>query len=159
MFSATICSAWAVCSREWRWRVQSEMTTLPTLDTARLRLRPYSEADIGELLPLIGTREVAATTLRIAHPYTEQDARDFLALARSGWRSRCAAMSARLAASDCASTINTSTPNWATGWESRTGDEAMRPRLRGKCCATDSKLLACIASMHRISSTIRPPAE
>src|SRR5260370_40446663 len=82
MFSATICFAWAARSREWRWRVQSEMTTLPTLDTARLRLRPYSEADIGELLPLIGTREVAATTLRIAHPYTEQDARDFLALAR-----------------------------------------------------------------------------
>jgi [ribosomal protein S5]-alanine N-acetyltransferase len=33
------------------------------------------------LLPLIGTREVAATTLRIAHPYTEQDARAFLQLA------------------------------------------------------------------------------
>jgi len=54
------------------------MTTHPTLETTRLRLRPYSEADIAELLPLIGTREVAATTLRIAHPYTEQDARDFL---------------------------------------------------------------------------------
>ncbi len=52
----------------------------PTLETARLRLRPYSEADIGELLPLIGTRQVAATTLRIAHPYSEQDARGFLAM-------------------------------------------------------------------------------
>jgi len=56
------------------------MSTLPTLETTRLRLRPYSEADIAELLPLIGTREVAATTGRIAHPYTEQDGRDFLAL-------------------------------------------------------------------------------
>jgi ribosomal-protein-alanine N-acetyltransferase len=56
------------------------MTTPPTLETARLRLRPYSQADIAELLPLIGTREVAVTTLRIAHPYTEQDARSFLAL-------------------------------------------------------------------------------
>jgi len=45
-------------------------------------MRPYVEADIPELLPLIGTREVAATTLRIAHPYAEQDARDFLALAQ-----------------------------------------------------------------------------
>jgi len=54
------------------------MTTAPTLETTRLRLRPYSGADIAELLPLIGTREVAATTLRIAHPYTEQDARAFL---------------------------------------------------------------------------------
>jgi len=56
------------------------MNLLPTLETARLRLRPYRETDIAELLPLIGTREVAATTLRIAHPYTEQNARDFLAL-------------------------------------------------------------------------------
>ena len=45
------------------------MTQLPTLETTRLRLRPYREDDIAELLPLIGTREVAATTLRIAHPY------------------------------------------------------------------------------------------
>lgn len=56
------------------------MHSAPTLETARLRLRPYSDADIAELLPLIGTREVAATTLRIPHPYTEQDARDFFAL-------------------------------------------------------------------------------
>ena len=56
------------------------MKTDPTLETVRLRLRPYAEADIAELLPLIGTREVAATTLRIAHPYTEKDARAFLAL-------------------------------------------------------------------------------
>ncbi|MGC1453192.1 MAG: GNAT family protein [Candidatus Sulfotelmatobacter sp.] len=54
----------------------------PTLETTRLTLRPYREADIAELLPLIGTPEVAATTLRIAHPYTDQDARAFLALAQ-----------------------------------------------------------------------------
>jgi len=54
----------------------------PTLETDRLRIRPYSEADIPELLPLVGAREVAATTLRIAHPYTEQDARAFLELAK-----------------------------------------------------------------------------
>jgi RimJ/RimL family protein N-acetyltransferase len=62
------------------------MTATPTLETARLKLRPYCEADIPELLPLIGTREVAATTLRIAHPYTEQDARAFLALAQEPGR-------------------------------------------------------------------------
>lgn len=56
------------------------MKTNPTLETARLKLRPYQESDIVELLPLIGMREVAATTLRIAHPYTEKDARGFLAL-------------------------------------------------------------------------------
>lgn len=58
------------------------MTSPPTLETERLRIRPYTEADIPELLPLIGAREVAATTLRIAHPYTEQDARDFLELTK-----------------------------------------------------------------------------
>jgi ribosomal-protein-alanine N-acetyltransferase len=58
------------------------MSTQPTLETARLKLRPYTEADIPELLPLIGTREVAATTLRIAHPYTEQDAKAFLELSK-----------------------------------------------------------------------------
>jgi [ribosomal protein S5]-alanine N-acetyltransferase len=51
-------------------------------ETARLKLRSYTEADIPELLALIGTPEVAATTLRIAHPYTEDDARAFLALAQ-----------------------------------------------------------------------------
>lgn len=56
------------------------MISPPTLETERLRIRPYREADIAELLPLIGAREVAATTLRIAHPYTEDDAREFLAL-------------------------------------------------------------------------------
>ena len=58
------------------------MISPPTLETPRLRIRHYSDADIPELLPLIGTREVAATTLRIAHPYTEQDARDFFELAK-----------------------------------------------------------------------------
>lgn len=58
------------------------MSAHPTLETARLKLRPYVETDISELLPLIGRREVAATTLRIAHPYTEQDARAFLELAK-----------------------------------------------------------------------------
>ena len=55
------------------------MHTHPTLETTRLKLRPFTEADIPELVPLIGTREVAATTLRIPHPYFEQEARAFLA--------------------------------------------------------------------------------
>jgi [ribosomal protein S5]-alanine N-acetyltransferase len=55
-----------------------------TLETARLRLRPYTDADITELVPLIGAREIAAMTLRIAHPYTEQDAKEFLARINSG---------------------------------------------------------------------------
>ena len=56
------------------------MNITPTLETARLKLRPYRETDIPDLLHLIGTREVAATTLRIPHPYTEQDAKQFIAM-------------------------------------------------------------------------------
>jgi [ribosomal protein S5]-alanine N-acetyltransferase len=48
------------------------------LETQRLRLSPYHQEDVPELLPLIGAREVAAMTLRIPHPYTEQDAHEFL---------------------------------------------------------------------------------
>jgi RimJ/RimL family protein N-acetyltransferase len=51
----------------------------PLLETERLWLRSFSEADIPELVPLIGAREVAATTLRIPHPYDETHAREYLA--------------------------------------------------------------------------------
>jgi [ribosomal protein S5]-alanine N-acetyltransferase len=50
-----------------------------SLETARLILREFSESDIAELVPLIGAHEVAATTLRIPHPYEEKHAREFLA--------------------------------------------------------------------------------
>lgn len=49
------------------------------IETPRLQLRPFSESDIAELLPLIGAREIAATTLRIPHPYEDKHAREFLA--------------------------------------------------------------------------------
>jgi [ribosomal protein S5]-alanine N-acetyltransferase len=69
------------------------MSSLP-LQTRRLTLRPYTPADIPALVPLIGAREVAATTLRIPHPYTEEIARSFIALAEkdlaSGQCVRCA---------------------------------------------------------------------
>ena len=53
-----------------------------TLQTDRLILRPYRDSDIPDLLPLIGAPEIASTTLRIPHPYTERDAKDFLASTR-----------------------------------------------------------------------------
>jgi [ribosomal protein S5]-alanine N-acetyltransferase len=49
------------------------------LQTERLTLRLHAPLDIPALMPLIGAREVAATTLRIPHPYTESDAQDFMA--------------------------------------------------------------------------------
>jgi ribosomal-protein-alanine N-acetyltransferase len=49
------------------------------IQTARLTLRSYTSADIPDLVRLAGALEVAATTLRIPHPYTEQDGIDFIA--------------------------------------------------------------------------------
>ena len=48
------------------------------LQTERLTLRAYAPSDIPALMPLIGAREVAATTLRIPHPFTDSDARSFM---------------------------------------------------------------------------------
>jgi len=58
------------------------MSEIPSLATARLNLRPYRDSDVAELLPLIGAREVAATTGRIPHPYSEKDATQFIAAAQ-----------------------------------------------------------------------------
>ncbi|PYV57406.1 MAG: GNAT family N-acetyltransferase [Acidobacteria bacterium] len=51
------------------------------IQTDRLDLRTFAESDIPELVPLIGAREVAVTTLRIPHPYEERHAKEFLASA------------------------------------------------------------------------------
>ena len=48
------------------------------IETERLRLLSLSESDIAELVPLIGDHRVAATTLRIPHPFRENHAREFL---------------------------------------------------------------------------------
>lgn len=54
------------------------------LETERLMLRPLELSDVPQLVPLIGAREVAATTLRIPHPYTEEHAREFILGSRRG---------------------------------------------------------------------------
>ncbi len=51
------------------------------LQTDRLTLRGYTPSDSPARVPLSGAREVAATTLRIPHPYPEALARDFVARA------------------------------------------------------------------------------
>jgi RimJ/RimL family protein N-acetyltransferase len=50
----------------------------PTLRTDRLVLRPLSLSDVPTVTLLAGAREVAATTLRIPHPYVEDHARQFI---------------------------------------------------------------------------------
>ena len=62
-------------------RSNPQMTT-PTLHTDRLLLRAHTLADAPELARLAGAREVAATTLRIPHPYSVADAEAFI----TGWQ-------------------------------------------------------------------------
>jgi RimJ/RimL family protein N-acetyltransferase len=57
------------------------MTAPQELRTARLLLRSLEREDVPALVRLAGVKEIAATTLNIPHPYTENDARSFLAKA------------------------------------------------------------------------------
>ena len=51
----------------------------PTLETERLVLRPLTPKDAPNLACLAGRREIADTTISIPHPYSEQQARQWLA--------------------------------------------------------------------------------
>ena len=57
------------------------MTAPRELRTARLLLRSFVREDAAAIVRLAGAEEVAVTTLRIPHPYSEEDARTFLAKA------------------------------------------------------------------------------
>ncbi len=59
----------------------------PTLTTERLVMRPPHEVDIAQLIALADNRHVAEMLARMPHPYGEEEARAFLAMAgqrRSG---------------------------------------------------------------------------
>ena len=52
---------------------------LPTLDTTRLRLRPFSVGDLKRLVEVAGQRSVADTTVSVPHPFTEEHGRLWIA--------------------------------------------------------------------------------
>jgi RimJ/RimL family protein N-acetyltransferase len=54
------------------------MTSQPTLKTERLILRPLTLEDAPVVQQLAGRREIADTTISIPHPYSEQQARDWI---------------------------------------------------------------------------------
>jgi ribosomal-protein-alanine N-acetyltransferase len=62
------------------------MTAPQELRTLRLLLRSFEPGDIPTIVRLAGTREIAATTLNIPHPYTEEDGQNFLAHADEDFR-------------------------------------------------------------------------
>lgn len=53
------------------------MSDSQDIRTGRLVLRPLQRAHLDQMLPLISVREIAATTLRIPHPYTRKDAEQY----------------------------------------------------------------------------------
>ena len=67
------------------------MTAPRELRTARLLLRSFDREDIPALARLAGAREIAATTIQIPHPYSEEDASNFIAKAAEHFRGGLAA--------------------------------------------------------------------
>ena len=58
------------------------MTAPQPFQTARLFIRPFTDADAPALVPLAGAFEVHDMTLRIPHPYALSDAESWLARLR-----------------------------------------------------------------------------
>lgn len=57
----------------------------PSIKTARLLLRPYTLADAPDVQRIVSDREVAATTLRIPHPYPEDGAVEWMKSIEPKW--------------------------------------------------------------------------
>jgi RimJ/RimL family protein N-acetyltransferase len=55
------------------------MMQRPTLETERLVLRPLTPEDAATVARLAGSREIAHTTISIPHPYSEEQARAWIA--------------------------------------------------------------------------------
>lgn len=80
------------------------MSRQPTLETSRLRLRPFAPADAGAVQRLAGDREIAATTLNIPYPYEDGMAAAWIAGHAGQWQRR-EAMTCAVEAKDSARLI------------------------------------------------------
>ena len=59
--------------------------TQPTLETLRLKLRPFSLSDARDVMRLAGDRDIADTTLNIPHPYADGMAESWIETHKSGY--------------------------------------------------------------------------
>jgi ribosomal-protein-alanine N-acetyltransferase len=62
-----------------------QFTEYPILQTPRLLLRPFTLADAPEVVRMAGEWEIAATTLSIPHPYTEDHAEQWIRQQPEQW--------------------------------------------------------------------------
>src|SRR5260370_15758933 len=135
------------------------------LQTERLTLRFHVLSDIPALMPLIGAREVAATTLRIPHPYTEADAQNFIAGTQeelssgSGLRlgivlresdTLCGGVGLRVEPDHRRAALGywIGVPHWGRGYATP-----------GRWCNMDSRLFNCTGFSRAISLTTLPRQE
>ncbi len=58
---------------------RQELSTLPVLETGRLTLRAPQLQDAKTIARLVNDRRIAENTVRIPHPYTVDDAEEFIA--------------------------------------------------------------------------------
>jgi len=61
------------------------MSEQPVLETERLMLRPLVPEDAPMITRLAGRREIADTTISIPHPYSEEQAREWIAKTAEGF--------------------------------------------------------------------------
>jgi RimJ/RimL family protein N-acetyltransferase len=59
--------------------------TQPVLETARLRLRPFTLGDAADVQRLAGDRAVAENTLTVPHPYPDGAAEAWIGTHAEGW--------------------------------------------------------------------------
>jgi len=73
-------AASAKCLDNAGWRgINPGVNAQPTLQTERLFLRPLTPADAPAIARLAGRREIADTTIAIPHPYSVEQARQWIA--------------------------------------------------------------------------------
>jgi RimJ/RimL family protein N-acetyltransferase len=54
------------------------MSDLPTIQTGRLKIRPFTLDDVATVSRLAGERDIASTTILIPHPYAQVDAENWI---------------------------------------------------------------------------------